>query len=137
MKLFINILLTITAIILFIVMFIVSFFWSIIDLIRFKKTLFWRGIAFGFNYLLYTIALTLDRSGAVIGARLWNAIFLTKESDLKFGTTNEKDEPYSISYVLGANYVDETLTGFGFWFKEFLDLFERNHVLKTIENNKN
>ena len=137
MKLFKNILLTITAIILFAVMFVVSFVWSIIDLIRFKRTLFWRGIYFGFGYLLYTIALTLDRSGAVIGARLWNAIFLTNESDLKFGTTNEKGEPYSISYVLGANYVDETLTGFGFWFKEFLDLFERDHVLKTIENNKN
>ena len=133
MKIIKNLLLTIIAVILFVVMFIAAMIWSLLDLITGRKTLFWRGLIFGLNYLLWMIALTLDRTGAVIGARIWNAVFLTKESELRFGATNENGEPYSISYILGENYVSDSLTGFGFWFKEFLDLFERDHVLKTIK----
>lgn len=58
---------------------------------------------------------------------LWNATLIIKEG-YEFGTKGE-----TVSYTLGINQRDHTLTRTGMFLVLILDLFDRNHCLKAIE----
>ena len=82
--------------------------------------------------MFYQLAVTIDKSGARVLAPVLNVIFLSEKPQHYFGDKDETGKYYTISTILGMNYLDETLSGFGNWFKEFLDLFEKDHVIKSV-----
>lgn len=143
-KLIKNIALVIVAIVLSTILFPLSLIWEIVMSIversgSFIKSYF-TGFIDGLNYLLYQVALTIDRAGSIWFKRPLNWAFLKElpnpidENDAKplpFGTMDTTGKPYLISYILGFNFLHGTLSDFGFWFKEFLDLFEKEHIIKA------
>lgn len=76
----------------------------------------------------YQVALTIDQSGNVVCAPLFNGILL-KRGGHPFG-----DEDETISSAVGRNKKKGTLTWLGRLFDKFLSLFEKNHSLKSIGN---
>jgi hypothetical protein len=93
---------------------------------------FFGGFYTGVVFLFYQVAVVIDKTGARILAPVLNAIFITAASEHLFGSKDENGVYYTISTILGYNYLDNTLTGFGSWFKEFLDLFEKDHIIKSV-----
>jgi hypothetical protein len=93
---------------------------------------FFGGLYDGLVFLFYQVAVTIDKSGARVLAPVLNIIFINSQTNHLFGSKDEKDHYYTISTILGLNYLDGTLTGFGSWFKEFLDLFEKDHIIKSV-----
>ena len=93
---------------------------------------FFGGLYQGLVFMFYQLAVTIDKSGARVLAPVLNVIFLSNDAVHLFGDKDENGKYYTISTILGMNYLDETLTGFGLWFKEFLDLFEKDHVIKSV-----
>lgn len=73
-------------------------------------------------------AITIDKLANREFRMLWN-IKLRTESGYKFGAENE-----TISSVLGKNQRDNTLSGGGKFLVKILDLLEKDHCLKSIEN---
>lgn len=73
-------------------------------------------------------AITIDKLANREFRTLWNKK-LRIESGYKFGTENE-----TISSSLGKNQRDRTLTNLGKILVKVLDLFEKNHCLKSINN---
>ena len=94
---------------------------------------FFKGLYDGVVFLLYQIALSIDKTGAIVLAPILNKVFLINVSENLFGKKDKDDNYYTISTILGMNYLDETLTGFGLWFKEFLDIFEKEHIVKSVK----
>ena len=109
------------SVILYVPILIVSLIIEIAILIKSRSTdrltLFFMGIAIG-----------TDKKGNVVGSWLLNKMFI-KKWGYQHGSINN-----TISQVLGINYNLESLTGFGRWFKEFLDLFEADHIIKATNN---
>ena len=93
---------------------------------------FFGGLYQGLVFMFYQLAVTIDKSGARVLAPVLNVVFLTDDAVYFFGDKDENGKYYTISTILGMNYLDETLSGFGNWFKEFLDLFEKDHVIKSV-----
>lgn len=98
---------------------IVSFLWSS----GFKQILKRVG-----QYLLI-IAIAIDQMGNVVMQELFNDI-LIKPGGHKFG-----DEDETISSVLGKNQLNGSLTRWGNYLNQLLNLFEKNHSVKSIEDN--
>ena len=93
---------------------------------------FFGGLYQGLVFMFYQLAVTIDKSGARVLAPVLNVIFLTDNSKHFFGDKDENGKYYTISTIPGMNYLGETLSGFGAWFKEFLDLFEKDHIIKSV-----
>ena len=75
----------------------------------------------------YSTARSIDLFGNVIGAGLFNDT-LRKEDGYKFGRRGE-----TISSVLGKNHRDRTLTSTGRILRKILDFIEKDHCLKSID----
>lgn len=74
----------------------------------------------------YGSARSIDMFGNVIGADLFNDIFITKDG-YKFGKRGE-----TISSVLGKNQLNDTLTIWGNRLRKILDFIETDHCLLSI-----
>lgn len=74
------------------------------------------------------IAISLDVSGNVLGKYLFNKA-LIKANGYKFGSRYE-----TISYVLGINNRDNTLTLLGRLIGKLLNIIDKNHLNKAIDN---
>lgn len=105
--------LLIAAIFLFIILAPIGFFWHLIS----RKSR---------NAYLFKIALSIDQSGNVVCAELFNAILITS-AGYKFGNEDE-----TISSVLGRNKEMGTLTKTGIKLASFLDAIDENHVEDAV-----
>jgi hypothetical protein len=74
-----------------------------------------------------SIALSIDQLGNVICQHLFN-LTLIKKDGYKFG-----DMDQTISYVLGRNWVDGTLTQTGALLSRILNRLDKDHLDKAIE----
>jgi len=79
---------------------------------------------------LYNIALGIDQLGNVVCARLFN-FFLIDIDGHKFGNEDE-----TISGVIGKNKRKNTLTGLGIILDSILELLDKNHSIKAIEEDE-
>jgi len=79
---------------------------------------------------LYNIALSIDQLGNVVCARLFN-FFLIDIDGYKFGNEDE-----TISGVIGKNKRKNTLTGLGIALDCILELIDKNHTAKAIEEDE-
>ena len=75
---------------------------------------------------LHSLALGLDQIGNAVCRDLFNRL-LIEEDGYKFGKVQE-----TISSVLGKNQMLDTLSLWGWILVSILDLFERNHCIKSI-----
>lgn len=114
------ILLTIIAYILFNILFIVNFF-AVIYKYGFKRSVI-------IDFFKQT-AIDLDRYGNHNYRTLFN-ITLIKSNGYKFGNVNE-----TISSVLGKNKRNNTLSKIGIIICTILDFLDKNHCIKSINNN--
>ncbi len=141
MKLFKNIFLATISIVLLIVVIIVAIIREAFVLCTNRKNDFkdfFKGFYFGLCYAFYSIALTIDKAAAQMFPSLWNWMFINGKFNsnfmpVYFGSIEAKYHKYSISKILGLNYLGGNLSNFGKWFKEFLDLFEFDHIIKAID----
>lgn len=136
MALFKGIILFVVAVSLFAVLSVAALFMQLFLAVYYKSWQpakdYFGGLYQGLVFMFYQLAVTIDKSGARVLAPVLNVIFLTDNSKHFFGDKDENGKYYTISTILGMNYLDETLSGFGAWFKEFLDLFEKDHVIKSV-----
>lgn len=124
-KFFIGLGLLVVSMILLIPLFIWGLFESLFK--AFHK----RKIGKGFGQLgdiLRQMAISLDMFGNVIMKHAMNRMLKTKDG-YKFGSYDE-----TISFVLGMNQVDGTLTKLGLWLSNKLNFFEPDHCIVTVEN---
>ena len=75
---------------------------------------------------LHSLALWLDQIGNAVCRDLFNRLLIEKDW-YKFGKVQE-----TISSVLGKNQMLDTLSLWGLILVSILDLFERNHCIKSI-----
>lgn len=75
---------------------------------------------------LHSLALGLDQIGNAVCRDMFNRL-LIEEDGYKFGKVQE-----TISSVLGKNQMLDTLSLWGWILVSILDLFERNHCIKSI-----
>lgn len=82
-----------------------------------------------FERLFLYIALSIDKVGNFACAILFNTC-LIKNSDRKyrFGKENQ-----TISFVMGKNLEADNLTFVGKILNDILNLFEKDHVVKTVK----
>lgn len=79
---------------------------------------------------IYNIALGIDQLGNVVCAKLFN-FFLIDITGHKFGNEDE-----TISGVIGKNKRTNTLTGLGIALDYILELIDKNHTAKAIEEDE-
>lgn len=96
----------------------VLFIWGLIKAIYLKES----------GQYLKQIAIALDAFGNVLGQHTFNEL-LKDEDGYNFG--NRKD---TISYVLAINNRLNSLTKFGRKLAMFLNLLEKDHLEKAINN---
>jgi len=125
MKLIVNFLLFITSIILFILLFPISLFFILYDAIRYGS--FYRRI----NYSLLSFALSLDIAANTAYSNFLNA-FCIKHGAYKFGS----DRSETMSSVFGKNLVLSKLTYLGLGISGILDLIDKNHCIRSINDDK-
>lgn len=104
------------------ILFTISIICSIIFIPLGVLTGFWRK-----DYFL-TSAISIDQTMNAIMSPLFNLI-LIKYKGYKFGNPDQ-----TISYVIGRNYLDGTLTKFGSFWRWFLDTIDKEHTLKAVKN---
>jgi hypothetical protein len=80
---------------------------------------------------LYNIALGIDQLGNVICAKLFNLTLIYPSSIHKFGNEDE-----TISGVIGKNKRLNTLTFVGRLLDMLLDIIDKNHSIKAIEEDE-
>lgn len=114
MKIIVNLLLLIVALVLFPILFIPNF----------VLVLFKGGRAS--DYFRST-AVAIDRFASGEYRTLWNTIFIKKKVGYKFNGN------YTISYYLGKNEHFGTLSDFGEYFVLFLDMLDKNHCEKAYK----
>lgn len=90
-----------------------------------KKSAFAKSIWF-LTATLHSLALGLDQIGNAVCRDMFNRL-LVKENGYKFGKVQE-----TISSVLGKNQMLDTLSLWGWILISILELFERNHCIKSI-----
>jgi len=74
------------------------------------------------------IAISNDQAGNTYLQHMLNDIFIYKEKGYLYGNPDD-----TISYVTGMNWKLKTLRPAGKLFAFFLNLFERDHIQKTID----
>ncbi len=79
---------------------------------------------------MYKIALGIDQLGNVVCKHLFN-ITLIKKDGYKFGNEDE-----TISSAIGKNKKINTLTFTGRLLDWFLDIIDKNHSIKAIEEDE-
>lgn len=79
---------------------------------------------------LESMAVSLDCFGNVVCDDLFNLTLIMPKSVNKFGNRKE-----TISSVLGKNQEDKTLTWLGQVICYFLNIIQKNHTEKSIDNN--
>lgn len=79
---------------------------------------------------MFKIALGIDQLGNVVCARLFNFFLITQEG-YQFGNEDE-----TISSVLGKNRKTNTLTLFGMMLDWLLDIIEKDHSIRSIEEDE-
>src|SRR3990167_9097825 len=120
--------LTILAIILSAIFYPIGIIYSAIQFaVKAKFRTWWKKI----NKYFYVIAVSIDQTGNVVMAELFNHILLRKNSKYKFGNEDE-----TISSVLGKNKYENTLTTIGQFLVFFLNSIEQSHVEKAIEKDE-
>lgn len=122
MKILLNILLNIIAIVLFLIMQVVNFFYVVF----FKKHSdgLWNRTS---TYFRVT-AIALDRFGNANFKSLLNLTLIRNNNDgFSFGDYHE-----TISSCLGKNQAYGNLTRFGVMLVWFLDLLDKNHCIRSI-----
>jgi hypothetical protein len=80
---------------------------------------------------LYNIARGIDQLGNVVCGRLFNLTLITSNSIHKFGNEDE-----TISSVIGKNKLANTLTVAGHLLDKLLDIIDKNHSIKAIEEDE-
>jgi hypothetical protein len=80
---------------------------------------------------LYNIALSIDQLGNVVCAKLFNFTLIYSSSIHKFGNEDE-----TISSVIGKNRKAKTLTFAGRLLDKLLDVIDKNHSIKAIEEDE-
>ena len=90
-----------------------------------KKSAFAKSIWF-LAATLHSLALGLDQIGNAVCRDMFNRLLIEKDW-YKFGKVQE-----TISSVLGKNQMLDTLSLWGWILVSILDLFERNHCIKSI-----
>lgn len=96
------------------------------------KRLFGKKSLKEINQYYYSIALSLDQLGNVIGQDFLNSTMIIKENTLLFG-----NEDHTISYVIAYNDRINNLTSFGKFWGITLNFLDTNHLGKALENNEN
>lgn len=81
------------------------------------------------NSKAYDLALCIDQLANVLFQELFNVVFV-KGNYYAFGNPDE-----TISSVLGKNKQRNTLTRFGRFIDRILSKLDRNHTIKSIEEN--
>ena len=120
--------LTILAIILSAIFYPIGIIYSAIQFaVKAKFRTWWKKI----NQYFYVIAVSIDQTGNVVMAELFNHILLRKNSKYKFGNEDE-----TISSVLGKNKYENTLTTIGQFLVFILNSIEQSHVEKAIEKDE-
>lgn len=82
------------------------------------------------NQYFYIIAISIDQMGNVIMQELFNDLLIKRGGNL-FGHEDE-----TISSVLGKNYQSNNLRLLGKGLNWFLNLFEENHSVNSIEEDE-
>ena len=82
------------------------------------------------NIWLLDIAISIDQLINVLGRHMWNKLF-SKGGVHHFGNPDE-----TVSSVLGKNKLSGTLTKFGQWIADNLNMFQKNHVENSIETDE-
>lgn len=77
------------------------------------------------------VAFSIDQTGNVFCAPIFNVLFLKKESLKLYGNPDE-----TISHVTGVNKLAGTLTIYGRIFAWFLNKIDKNHVEKAANNSQ-
>lgn len=85
-----------------------------------------------YNDYLFAISYMIDLLANVVCSELFNDILIKKWSKYKFGEIRQ-----TISYVLGKNLIECTLTKYGKWLQQALDMIEENHCIKSVEKYEN
>ena len=80
---------------------------------------------------LYNIARGIDQLGNVVCGDLFNLTLITSYSIHKFGNEDE-----TISSVIGKNKLANTLTISGHLLDKLLDIIDKNHSIKAIEDDE-
>lgn len=124
----------ITGILLFIVALLLAFIIMPLGFVYgiVKNILTFRGktLILVINKAFYMIAYAIDQLGNVVCQFLFNDLMIKKDG-YKFG-----DPDKTISYVLGINKQDGTLSGFGGLIVALLHLIDPNHVEKAVQNDQ-
>lgn len=93
--------------------------YAIVRLCKFKRiSKYFHDVAFG-----------IDQLGNVMGAPIMNDLLLTKNAIKLYGNPDE-----TISHVTGVNYLNKSLTMFGYFVAHCLNTAEKNHVEKAAIN---
>ena len=79
----------------------------------------------------YNVSRGIDQLGNVICAKLFNLTLIKHYSIYKFGNEDE-----TISSVIGKNKLANTLTFVGRFLYYFLELIDKNHTAKAIEEDE-
>ncbi len=80
---------------------------------------------------LFNIALGIDQLGNIICSKLFNLTLIYPSSIYKFGNEDE-----TISSVIGKNKKTNTLTFAGRLLDWLLDIIDKNHSIKAIEEDE-
>lgn len=83
----------------------------------------------GLKKYFYDMALSIDQLGNVMIAPMANDVLIKKDAPKLYGNPDE-----TISHVTGVNYVNQTLTSFGYFVAHTLDAVDENHVEKAVKN---
>lgn len=118
-------LLFLVSVILSVILYPLAFLASIIK--GFYKTSFKIGLD-KLNQQFLDIATSIDANGNVVADDLFNFALIRKEG-YQFGKRKE-----TISSVLGKNQLSQTLTPIGWLLASLLDLIQKHHCFRSIDN---
>lgn len=88
-----------------------------------------------FSNYLFRLAISDDQRGNVSMSSLFNMVLLKYDGPVKPYLYGDEDE--TISSVTGKNVIRETLDTLGILIDKGLNLFEKNHSIKSIEQDEN
>lgn len=77
----------------------------------------------------FQLAFAFDQLGNVMIAPMANDVLIKKDATKLYGNPDE-----TISHVTGVNYINRTLTSFGYFIAHTLNAVDKNHVEKASES---
>ena len=104
-----------------------GFIYSIVVAL-YKNKFFAEGLP-NINNKFKRLSTAVDIYGNVACSELFNHILIKKNTNHLFGHYGE-----TISFVIGMNKVENTLSKTGVVLDKILDFFDKNHSIKAIEN---